>query len=424
MKILKRLGGIFTHNLWMKLLALILAVAIWVIVAQITNPASTVTFSNIKVTLLNADILESEGKIYQVLDGSDTCKVTIKAPESIIRSFNASDISAVADLSKVTAQGTVPIVYSLDRAESIVGDHDELLVSVEDKVTKYVNITYWTNGSVGENCVLGKVNLDRNRLEISGPRSEIEKVSYAMVEIDLDGAVKTISADMELFLYDSDNVKIETDNITKQTDYVTTTVTVLSTAEVSIVAYTTGTPAAGYLYLDSIDVSPSTVRIAGDTSTLMHIPYIEITDPVDITAARNNVTATYDLSNYLPAGVSYQDSEFDDNITVTAHVAKTVDKTIYISPLNISITDLPSGLTAEAYSTEDIAVKLTGLETDLNAISADSLSPAVEVSSYIQEAELKNVKAGDILTIPVKLRVSENVKAEECYVKIIIRDIV
>jgi len=424
MKMLKRLGGIFTHNLWLKLLAIILAVIIWVIVAQINNPASTVTFSNIKVTLLNADILESEGKIYQILDRSDVVKVTVKAPESVVRTLSASDVSAVADLSQVTAQGTVPIVYSLDRAESIVGDHDELLVSVEDKVTKYVNIMYWTNGSVGEDCVLGKVNLDRNRLEISGPRSDIEKVSYAMVEIDLDGAVKTISADMELALFDSEGMKVESENITKQTDYVTTTVTVLSTSEVPIVAYTTGTPSAGYIFVDEIDVSPATVRIAGDTSTLSHLPYIEITDPVDITAARNNITATFDLSNYLPAGVSFEDPNFDDEITVTAHIERTIEKTVYLSPLNVTISDLPSGLTAEAYSTEDIPVKLTGLETDLNAISADSLSPVVEVASYIEEAQLKNVKSGDILTIPIKLRVNENVKAEECYVKIIIRDVV
>ncbi len=423
MRALKRLGGFFTNNLWLKILALFLAVIIWVIVAQINNPASTVTFSNIKVTLLNANILENEGKLYQVLDGTDTVKVTVRAPESVIRTLSASDISAVADLSQVTAQGTVPIVYSLDRAESIVGDHDELLVSVEDKVTKYVSIQYWMNGSVGENCVLGKINLDRNRLEITGPRSEIEKVSVAMVEIDLDGAVKTISADMEIALYDSNENKIESDTIVKQTDYVTTTVTVLSTAEVPIVAYTTGTPAAGYIYVNEIDVSPETVRIAGDTSTLMHIPYIEVTDPVDITAARSNVTATFDLSNYLPSGVSYEDPDLDDQITVTAHIEKTIEKTVYISPLKVGITDLPDGLTAEPVTADDIAVRLTGLETDLNAISADSLSPVVEVSSYIENNNLTNVKSGDVLTVPIKLRVSDSVKTEECYIKIILRDI-
>lgn len=420
MKTLKRLGGFITNNLWLKILALFLAVLIWVLVAQINNPASTVTFSNIKVTLLNADTLENEGKVYQVLDRTDVVKVTVKAPESVIRTLTASDVTAVADLSEITPQGTVPIVYTLDRAENIVGDHDELLVSVEDKVTKYVNIQYVTNGSVGEGCVLGKVNLDRNRLEISGPRSDVDQVSYAMVVIDLDGAMKTISADMEITLVDDSGIKVDKDTISKQTDYVTTTVTVLSTKEVPIIASVTGIPSGGYLYVGDMEIFPETVSLAGDTATLNLIPYIEITDPVDITGARNDIIATFDLSNYLPSNASYEDPDLDDEISVTAKIYRTVEKTINIAPSIISITDLPSGFTAEAVGSDDISVRVVGLETDLNAITADSLSPSVDVAEYIEDAGLENIKEGDVLTIPVNLRVSENVTADDCFVRIIL----
>ena len=147
---LKRLGKTLTNNIWLKVLALVLAFVLWVLVAQINNPVRTLTYNNVKVTLVGTDVLDAEGKVYQVLDNTDTAKVTVRAPESIISSITAADISAVADLSNISEDGTVPIVYSLDRAESIIADHDTLSVSVENRITKYVNITWKTIGSVGE----------------------------------------------------------------------------------------------------------------------------------------------------------------------------------------------------------------------------------------------------------------------------------
>ncbi|MBP5763324.1 MAG: hypothetical protein J6W48_10155, partial [Lachnospiraceae bacterium] len=214
---LKRLGKTLTNNIWLKVLALVLAFVLWVLVAQINNPVRTLTYNNVKVTLVGANVLEAEGKVYQVLNNSDIAKVTVRAPESVINSITANDITAIADLSQINEDGTVPIVYSLESAESITADHDTVSVAVENRITKYVNITWQTVGSVGEGCVQGKVNLERNRIEVTGPESAVNRVSYAQVTIDLDDAIKTISADMEIILYDTKGNRVESDMIVKQT---------------------------------------------------------------------------------------------------------------------------------------------------------------------------------------------------------------
>ena len=135
MKNLKRLGQVLVNNIWLKLLALVLAFVMWILVAQINNPVRTLSFSNVRVTLVNTESLEAQGKVYQILDNTNIANVTVRAPESVISSISAADISAVADFSEITEDGTVPIVYTLDRAESIVADHGSLLVSVENKKT-------------------------------------------------------------------------------------------------------------------------------------------------------------------------------------------------------------------------------------------------------------------------------------------------
>ena len=420
MNVLKRLGGILTNNIGLKLLSVGLAFVLWVIVAQISNPVGTVTFNNVEVSLINADLLESQGKVYQVLDQTNFAKVTVRAPESVISTLSASDITAVADLSEISEDGTVPITYSLDRAERIIADHDELLITVDDKKTKYINIQYQLIGSVGEGCVQGQVRLDRNRLEVSGPASAVDRISYALVTIDLDGAVKTISADMELVLCDATGVRIDNEMIVKQTDYVTTTVTVLSTKTVPIYASVTGEPAIGYIYTDDIEVSPEVITIAGDTSVLNGIAAISITDPVDIGSARNDITATYDLSRYLPSGVEFEDKTFDGEVSVTAYVEKMLEKNLTISTDALLIHDVPEGFEAEIVAADEINVRLVGLETELNAVSSESLTGIIEIDSYLTANNITDIHDGDIIAIPVKFNLSEHVNADAIYVRVLL----
>ncbi|MBP5553779.1 MAG: hypothetical protein J6X94_02800 [Lachnospiraceae bacterium] len=420
MKTIKRLGQLITNNFGLKILSLGLSFVLWVIVAQISNPVGTVSFSNVQVTLKNTELLDAQGKVYQILDQTDVVKVTVRAPESVISTLSASDITAVADFSEITEDGTVPITYSLDRAERIIPDHEELRVNVDDKKTKYINIQYQLIGSVGEGCVQGSVKLERNRLEISGPASAVDRVAYALVTIDLDGAIKTISADMEIFLYDPTGVRIENELIVKQTDYVTTTVTVLSTKTVPIYASVTGEPAAGYIYTGDIDVDPEVITIAGDTGVLNNITRIEITDPVDIGSAKNNIVATFDLSKYLPAGVEFEDNSVDPEVSVTAYVERMLEKNLTISPSAILLHDIPEGFNAEIVGDDEIGVRLVGMDTELNAVSSESLTGIVEIDSYLTANNISDIKDGDIIAIPVKFNLSEHVKADPVYVRVLL----
>ncbi|MBO4883595.1 MAG: hypothetical protein J5570_08850 [Lachnospiraceae bacterium] len=418
MTFLKRLGKTLTNNIWLKVLALVLAFVLWVLVAQINNPVRTLTYNNVKVTLVGGNILEAEGKVYQVLNNSDIAKVTVRAPESVINSITASDITAIADLSQINEDGTVPIIYSLERAESITADHDTVSVAVENRITKYVNITWQTVGSVGEGCVQGKVNLERNRIEVTGPESAVNRVSYAQVTIDLDDAVKTISADMEIILYDTKGNRVESDMIVKQTDYVTTTVTVLSTKTVPVYASTTGEPAPGFVFTGDITVNPAVVTIAGDTSVLNTITRIDITNPVDISSAKSDTTATFHLTDFLPAGVSFEDPDFDDEVDVTANIEKNAEKTLTVSADHFVLTDIPEGYEAEIAGDEEITVRLVGLGTELNAVSAESLRGLVEVDSYLTSVYGDDYSGITFANIPVKFFLSEHVEADPVYIRV------
>ena len=223
---------------------------------------------------------------------------------------------------------------------------------------------------------------------------------------------------MEIILYDAKGNRVESDMIVKQTDYVTTTVTVLSTKTVPVYASATGETAAGYIFTGDISVSPQTVTIAGDTSVLNNITRIEITDPVDITSAKNNITATYNLSKYLPSGVTFEDPAFDDEVFVTAYVERKAEKTLNVSADHFVLTDIPEGYEAEISGDEDVSIRLTGLETELNAVSAESIRGVIEVDSYLASVYGDDYSGITVANIPVRFSLSEHVEADPVYIRV------
>ena len=115
---------LLTRNLGLKLASLVLAFVLWFLVAQIYDPKDTVTFNNIQVRLINTDLLEQEGKVYEVLDNSNLVRVTVTGPQSIVKSeLRRNDIVAEADMSKLTDINTIAITYY---CENISNDSVEI----------------------------------------------------------------------------------------------------------------------------------------------------------------------------------------------------------------------------------------------------------------------------------------------------------
>ena len=93
----KKLSGIlrlFTNNIWLKILALILAVMIWLVVVSIDNPVKDQNFTQIPVAVLNGDVFEKAGQSFELADSSSTVTVTARAERSVLSQLSRDDFSA------------------------------------------------------------------------------------------------------------------------------------------------------------------------------------------------------------------------------------------------------------------------------------------------------------------------------------------
>ena len=98
-----------TENIGLKIAAVFFAAVLWLIVVNVDDPVDTVTFRGIPVKVTNDEVVTNTGKIYQIVDDTQTVTVVVSAPRSILSSITEEDIVATADMREMELKTLVPI---------------------------------------------------------------------------------------------------------------------------------------------------------------------------------------------------------------------------------------------------------------------------------------------------------------------------
>ena len=406
---------LLTRNLGLKLASLLLAFVLWFLVAQIYDPKDTVTFNNIQVRLINTELLDEEGKVYEVLDNSNLVRVTVTGPQSIVKSeLRRSDIVAEADMSKLTDINTIAITYYCENISNdsveIKGNHDSVRLNVEDKTSKWIKLESNTIGDVASGYMIGNVTLDQTNIEVTGPKSAISQVDHAGVDINVTDSTTSLSANVDIKLYDADDNELVLESVKKNVDSAYMTVEVLATKEVPVEIEYMGVPEDGYMATGEVESSLPTVRIAGTVSTLVGISAITVPeDRMNITGQSDNLVDIINLKEYLPANVRLADKSFDGKITATVYIEPIVSKDLTVAAENISVTGVPDGMEAEITSTaEEYNITVSGLSRDVSILHDSSVTGILNLTQWMEDNGVEELTPGTY-TIPVTFNLAEDI---------------
>lgn len=406
---------LLTRNLGLKLASLLLAFVLWFLVAQIYDPKDTVTFNNIQVSLINTELLDEEGKVYEVLDNSNLVRVTVTGPQSIVKSeLRRSDIVAEADMSKLTDINTIAITYYCENISNdsveIKGNHDSVRLNVEDKTSKWIKLESNTIGDVASGYMIGNVTLDQTNIEVTGPKSAISQVDHAGVDINVTDSTTSLSANVDIKLYDADDNELVLESVKKNVDSAYMTVEVLATKEVPVEIEYMGVPEDGYMATGEVESSVPTVRIAGTVSTLVGISAITVPeDRMNITGQSDNLVDIINLKEYLPANVRLADKSFDGKITATVYIEPIVSKDLTVAAENISVTGVPDGMEAEITSTaEEYNITVSGLSRDVSILHDSSVTGILNLTQWMEDNGVEELTPGTY-TIPVTFNLAEDI---------------
>ena len=407
-----------THNLGLKLASLVLAFVLWFLVAQIYDPKDTVTFNNIQVRLINTELLDEEGKVYEVLDNSNLVRVTVTGPQSIVKSeLRRSDIVAEADMSKLTDINTIAITYYCENVSNdsveIKGNHDSVRLSVEDKTSKWIKLESNTIGEVASGYMIGNVTLDQTNIEVTGPKSAISQVDHAGVDINVTDSTSSLSANVDIKLYDADGNELTLESVKKNVNSAHMTVEVLATKEVPVEIEYMGVPEDGYMATGEVESSVPTVRIAGTASALVGISAITVPEErMNITGQSDDLVDIINLKDYLPSNVRLANKSFDGKITATVYIEPIDTKDLTIPADNISITGVPDGMEAEVTSTaEEYDITVSGLTRDVSILRDSSVTGVLDLNQWMEDNGLEELTPGNY-TIPVTFNLSEDITVD------------
>ena len=369
-------------NFSLKLLSAVFAVVLWTVIVNIYDPNTSYTFSNITVQLINTQSLTDKDYSYEVVDGGKI-SVTVSGPKSVVTDLKTSDISATADLSKVTAfTDYVDIQVQVIKDGQVLNNVEAvprtsaLKLSIENRDTKTLSLDVNTTGSTASGYTVASTTY----IKVTGPTSLLESVAALSVNIDVSGAKEDISTSADVKMLDEDGNEIVNDALELSCTKADINVDIARMKTVSITAKTSGTPADGYIITDTI-LSQASAVITGSDDLLGKVDTITIpSQNINADGLSADKTYTFRLSDYVPSGIKFVS---DSSLTVTVKIAQKATKQISLSASEITLNNIQTGFNAQVM--QGITFTVTGNDNVLSAVSASDVKAGID---------LKNLGAG------------------------------
>ncbi len=423
--ILKKAVGMITNNFGLKLLAVIISCGLWFMVDSIIDPVERKVFNNIPVEIINTELITNEGKVYEVLDGTDTVNITVIGKSSVFDYVSRDDLKAVADMSELTFMNTVSIKVSSTRNNSELEfrtniDNVKLAIEKMERDQKVINVS--TTGEPASGYVVGNIDPSQNVVRYSGPESLIEQIDHIDAVININGYSSDINTTADLKIYDAANNEIKSNSIKLNITTVDVAVSILATKIVPLSYVVPDEPAAGYVVNGETISVPETIVIAGRSSVLDGVSRIVVSDPAltveDLTESKTTIV---NIRKYLPTGVQFADSSFNGNVSVTIGIEPLVTKELKVPTRNFAAGfaagNKPENLNVslkEVGEQESYTIRISGTRAAVDAVMDDSVIGVIDMDSLQQKLGLAEWSAG-VYQGELTFNLPDTVKLEQSY---------
>ena len=380
-----------TNNIGIKLLSLLLAVMVWLVVVSIDNPVKDQNFTQIPVSVLNGEVLESEGQAYEIADASRYVTVTARAERRVLAQLSRDDFSASIDMNNYS-NGRVPISVKAnrlaDRIVSITPRNAYATVHVEELGTKQFSIDYEITGTPAEGYSTGSVTLANNVVRVQGPESIVDTIDRALVRVSAQNMTRDMRTEAPIIFIDRNGEEVNTDNLELSRSSVSVSVEIWENKELSISFSYTGTPAEGFATTGRVSSTINTITVGGDPDILSSLASVTIpASEIDITGATESVVKSIDISAYLPSGVSLADKDEETVAAVTVEVIAMSLLNVEVPASNITIENIPSGTAAHiGGGATSVVTSVRGLPEVLASVNGTMLTGRINMD----EVKTKN----------------------------------
>lgn len=361
------------------LLAVGLAVAMWLFVITTVSPGSKQTYYNIPVVLGNETVLAERGLMITARSTS-TVTMELSGNRSDLIKVDSGNITLKADLSSIYEPGTdIPLTYTTTFPGNVASNAfvveskvpGRIYITVERRISKAIPVEIRWIGSVPEGFIADRENrvLEFPTVQIVGPQSVTDRIDKAVIEVDLNDQRESISADFLYTLCDADGEPVDAELITTNASSIHLDVRIQRVKDVTLTYLLMEGGGATAADAD-ITLSLDTIRVSGSEAALELMGDQLVIGTINLAEITEDTTKVFPIS--LEEGVSNLTGMSE--VTVEIRLKNLAEREFLVQ--NIQAVNVPEGLAAELY-TKELTLRVRGPVNVVNLLRVEDMTVVV-----------------------------------------------
>ena len=361
------------------LVSLLVAFGLWTYVVTVVSPESEGTYYNIPVVLTNESVLMEKG-LMVTMDSNPTVTLQLRGNRADLNNLKSSDITVVADLSKINAPGEQPLGCNVsitpNAFEILSQNPTQIVLNIVQWDTKEVPVNvYCDTTQMKPNYIAYKDDViqDYEMVTITGPKAVVDEITEARIEIALNEThTQTVSQSFRYTLCNESGVPVDAASIKTNAAEVNVTVKILQVKEIPLVLNVTYGGGAT-AQTSSVVLDQPYIKVAGSDELLEGYDLLEI-GTVNMADIHEETVLEFPVK--LKEGLENLSGVTSVNAAVTFPGLAT--KTLDVSKIFVSNT--PAG-TAYEIAAKVVKVTVRGPEALIESIAADNVTVLVDLSN-------------------------------------------
>lgn len=380
------------------LLSLTIALSLWTYVVTVVSPNSDRHYNNISVTLQGESLLRERG-LMVITQEIPAVSLHLEGSRTDLDKLNNSNISLTADVSKIYDPGAHSLRFTPSYPGDVVSSAITVLsqnpvsisVEVEEWESKTVPVDVQYTGTLPESYVVDLENkkLDVEDVAISGPKSVIDKITTAKIEVDITDRTESISDSFRYTLCDKAGKAVDAQLVTTDVDQIALDLRIIRIKEVALELNVIDGGGATSATTE-ITVEPTTIRVSGSDSQLEGLESL-VLGTVDLAEMPEDTELMFPIK--LPEGMENETGVTEAKVTVRfSNLATTTLKVT-----NFRLINVPKGLNVELI-TQALEVQLRGPKSQIDQLEASGVVALIDMT----DAQAGTVKVNAQITSDAK----------------------
>lgn len=371
------------NKLLTALISIAVALGLWLYVVTVVSPNSDKVFTNIPVMLQSEVLLQERGLM---ITGMNTDSVTLHLEGSRIdlNKLSSSNITVTMDVSKIYEPGTHQLTYTHTFPGDVASNAINVLskspstitVEVQERISKDVPVEVVYNGSLANDLIADKENkeLSAENVTVTGPKSVIDQIHVAQIEVDLKGRSESFSEAFAYTLCNERKEPVDAKMVTTNTESLTLTLKIMRVKELPLeveIIYGGGADETN----TTVTVEPQSIWVSGSDTILEGLDKL-VLGTVNLAEMANDDMLFFPIK--LPEGVTNE-----SDVTVTEATVDVKFENLYTQTITLKegfqVINVPAGMKAELL-TKALEVQIRSTEEQLAQVKPEDFQVIIDMT--------------------------------------------